>query len=131
MTPLRIVVLEGNDTRRHTLLSKLATNANDVVFGSADIEDSFGLCVSSPTDVLMCNISDDEMACTSLLRRIVQLPDIPAVSFHGCPDEIGIVEKSCLHLGLRYLGYLPHPIDEIRLARMLDLVRAYRNRVTS
>jgi len=130
VTPLRIVVLEQGHRQPPALAAQLGALGAVSVQTSPDPADALRRCLVSPIDIVMACLAGEVEAPRALLHRLAALPRPPALAFYGCAVEVGLLETTCLHLGLCYLGFFGQPFDDERLQRMADQMRRYGQGVT-
>ena len=131
MRDLTVMVVEPDAEVRRDLVVLLqsisATRVVDYLAPATDLDEKSVMS----TDLLVCGIPGGTEICDQLLPRIARLAVRPAVVFHGPPVNFSEVERACLNLELRYLGFLSRPLVKARLVRVLDLVRTNSRRTST
>jgi CheY-like chemotaxis protein len=125
MGALRVVVLESDGGQWTALVAGLRQLGVEQVWpvrdGAAAIRD---LSLSS-ADLVLCSLNMGDQGCLDLLRKLAMVPAAPAVAIHGPAEDLIHAENLCQRLGLRYLGHLSYPLQEERLQRMVQHLRAF------
>jgi CheY-like chemotaxis protein len=127
MGALRVVVLESDSGQWAALVAGLRRLGVEQVWpvrdGAAAIRDR----TLGSADLVLCSLNMGDQGCLDFLRKLAMIPVAPAVAIHGPAEDLALAENLCQRLGLRYLGHLTYPLQEERLQRIVQHLRAFHS----